>query len=110
MSILDDVFVTIGDLSGWADEYVLPSTVAGAEVVMVVTQATSTADEIEALVISSAGSIALTQSSVLSLLDPNAPGGALPSGAGAAPLTTILQAIDQALDDENSIGGLLANL
>ena len=43
LSILDDVFITIGDLSGWVDEYGLPSTLAGAEVVVVVTQATSTA-------------------------------------------------------------------
>ena len=110
LSILDDVFVTIGNLSGWADEYALPTTLAGAEAVVVVTQATSTADEIEVVMILSAGSIASTQSSVVSLLNGIAPGVALPSGAGAGPSTTIFQAIDRSIDDEDLIGGLLANL
>jgi len=110
LSILDDVFITIGDLTGWADEYALPSTLAGAAAVVVVTQATSTADEIEVVVISTVGSNALTQSNVLNLLNQTAPGVALPSGAGAGPSTTIFQAIDRSIDDEDFIGGLLANL
>ncbi len=110
LSILDDVFVTIGDLSGWADEYALPTTLAGAEAVVVVTQATSIADEIEFVVILSAGSIVSTQSSGLSLLNRIAPGVVLPSGAGAGPSTTIFQSIDQSIDDDDFIGGLLAKL
>ena len=59
----------------------LPSTLAGAEVVVVVTQATSTADEIEVVVISSAVSNASTLSSVLNLLNVTATSAALPSAA-----------------------------
>ena len=83
---------------------------AGGEAVVVVTQATSTADEIETVVILSTGSNASTQSSVMNLLNQTGPGVASSSGAGAGPSTTVFQAIDRSIDDEDFIGGLLANV
>ena len=110
LSILDDVFVTIGDLGGWADEYSLESNVAGGVAVVVVTQAASAVDDIEVVVISTATSIASTLSGLLNLLNPSSSGGASSSGAGAGPSITVLQAIDQSIDDADFISGLLATL
>jgi hypothetical protein len=105
-SPLDAIFSAIGTLTGWVDAYTSVPGLVLSDVTTVTTQVSDTADALEVVIISLAGSTATAQGTgAAQLLDWLAPAPGFSSGAGPPP--SVLQAVDEAIDQS---GGLLSNI
>jgi Matrixin len=96
-SLLDDIFGAIGDLTGWMDEYVLPAPVSDVtgDAVALLSSALNAPETAIMAITGSPGVAPLT--GPVQFLDQTAL--ALISAAGSGPVPSVLQAIDQSIED-----------
>ena len=96
--LTDDLLVAIGNLIGMADEYLMPGAEIGSEVTGLLTQTATNINVLEAVVVSIAGaSSSSADTNPVQLLDQAAL--ALINPAGTGPARSVLQAVDQSIDD-----------
>jgi Matrixin len=105
LNLLDDIFTAIGTLTGWVDAYVSVPGLVGSVVAAASTLVSDTADALEVVIVSIAGSAVAPIMDAPQLMNWGNSGSASTNGAGPAP--SVVQAIDQAIGDLDLLSNLI---